>query len=134
MIDFINFFEPQIIIRGSVRPFGIPNFLCNRWWKDSAIPEKGEALLFTGLMYQFVPYIDQSTRYLEKFEDTPWADFLRYGKYVPNYLAGMGLALLTPGKAKKRFNTILQTSTMPLMFRFFCREFPGVWRIAWIHN
>lgn len=95
-------------VRKTRNPFGIPKFLCNRWWKDSAMPEKGEALLFTGLMYQFVPYIDQSTRYLEKFEDTPWADFVRYGKYVPNYLAGMGLALLTPGKAKKRFNTILQ--------------------------
>jgi len=95
-------------VRKTRNPFGIPNFLCNQWWKDSAIPENGEALLFTGLMYQFVPYIDQSTRYLEKFEDTPWADFLRYGKYVPNYLAGMGLALMTPGKEKKRFNTILQ--------------------------
>ena len=75
-------------VKKTRNPFGIPKFLCNQWWKDSDISEKGESLLFTGLMYQFVPYIDQSTRYLEKFEDTSWADFLRYGKYVPRYLAG----------------------------------------------
>ena len=95
-------------VRKTRNPFGMPKVLCNRWWQDSSMPAKGDALLFTGLMYQFVPYIEKSTRYLEQFEDTPWADYVRYAKYVPNYLAGMGLALLTPAKEKKRFNAILQ--------------------------
>jgi len=95
-------------VKKTKSPFGIPKFMANTWWKDLTIPAKGDALLFTGLMYQFVPYIEKSTRYLEQFEDTPWADYVRYAKYVPNYLAGMGLALLTPATEKKRFNVMLQ--------------------------
>jgi Fe-S oxidoreductase len=98
-------------VRKTRNPFGMPKFLCNRWWQDASMPAEGDALLFTGLMYQFVPYIEKSTRYLEQFEDTPWADYVRYAKYVPNYLAGMGLALLTPAKEKKRYNAILQNIT-----------------------
>jgi len=95
-------------VKKTKSPFGIPKFMVNTWWKDLTLPAKGDALLFTGLMYQFVPYIEKSTRYLEQFEDTRHADYVRYTKYVPNYLAGMGLALLTPAKEKKRFNAILQ--------------------------
>ena len=95
-------------VKKTKSPFGIPKFMVNTWWKDLTIPAKGDALLFTGLMYQFVPYIEKSTRYLEQFEDTRWADYVHYAKYVPNYLAGVGLALLTPAKEKKRFNAILQ--------------------------
>ena len=78
-------------VRKTRNPFGIPNRWCNQWWKDAVVAEDGDALLFTGLMYQFGPYIDQSTGYLDRFEDTFWADFVRYGKYVPNYLAGWAL-------------------------------------------
>ena len=95
-------------VKKTKNPFGIPKFMANTWWKDLTIPVNGDALLFTGLMYQFVPYIEKSTRYLEQFEDTPWMDYVHYAKYVPNYLAGMGLALLTPVTEKKRFNVMLQ--------------------------
>ena len=44
-------------VRKTRNPFGMLKFLCNRWWKDASIPAKGDALLFTVLMYQFVPYI-----------------------------------------------------------------------------
>ncbi|WP_300457517.1 (Fe-S)-binding protein [Desulfobacula sp.] len=89
-------------VRQTQSPFGIPKFMANTWFKDLALPEKGEYLLFTGLMYQFAPYIETSTQYLEKYEDTPMADYLKYAKYVPAYLSGIGLALMTPGKEKKK--------------------------------
>jgi Fe-S oxidoreductase len=67
----------------------------------------GDALLFTGLMYQFIPYIDKTTHYLEQYEDTGWANYLRYAKYIPKLLSGIGLALMTSGKEKKRSDRIL---------------------------
>ena len=103
--DIIN------VIAGNVRktknPFGIPKFMCNRWWKESDVPSSGEALLFTGLMYQFVPYIEKSTAYLQRFEDTSLAGFVRYAGYMPSYLSGIGLSMMTSGREKKKFNNIL---------------------------
>lgn len=95
-------------LRQTRNPFGIPNALVNRWWVDSELPHTGDALLFTGMMYQFIPYIEASTRVLEKYEDTPWADYLRYARYVPGIVSGLGLALMTPGREKRKFNRILR--------------------------
>jgi len=99
------------VIAGNVRktknPFGIPKFMFNRWWKNSNIPSSGDTLLFTGLMYQFVPYIEKSTSYLGRYEDTTLSGFIRFAKYIPSYLSGIGLALMTSAQEKKKFNTIL---------------------------
>jgi Fe-S oxidoreductase len=89
-------------------PFGIPKFMANAWWKDTPVPRDGDALLFTGLMYQFIPYIDKTTHYLKQYEDTVWANYLHYAKYLPKLLSGVGLALMTSGKEKKKSNQILQ--------------------------
>ena len=100
------------IIAGNVRstrnPFGIPKFLVNRWHKGLNLQTQGDALLFTGLMYQFVPYIEKSTQYLAKFEDTTWAEKIGLAKWVPGTLSGLGLSVITPGSEKKKFNGILQ--------------------------
>jgi Fe-S oxidoreductase len=89
-------------VRTTRSPFGIPRFLVNTWWKALSLRKHGGALLFTGLMYQFMPYIEKTTSYLEKFEDSHWAGYTRFGRYQPKRLAGLGLALITPGAAKKK--------------------------------
>jgi Fe-S oxidoreductase len=100
------------LIAGNVRktgnPFGIPKFAFNNWWKGTEVNRQGEALLFTGLMYQFVPYIAKSTAYLARFEDTWLTGYVKYGKYVPKFLAGLGLATITSGKEKNKYNSILK--------------------------
>ena len=108
-------YRPQDIIEvlaGNVRrtrsPFGTPKFLVNNWWKELGLRQQGESLLFTGLMYQFVPYIEKATSYLEKFEDQPLAEWLRFGRYPPKRLAGLGLALITPSAAKKSAQATLR--------------------------
>ncbi|MEJ2656277.1 MAG: (Fe-S)-binding protein [Desulfobacterales bacterium] len=95
-------------VKKTKSPFGIPKFMANTWWKDISVARDGDALLFTGLMYQFMPYIDKTTHYLEQYEDTEWANYLHYVKYLPKFLPGMGLALMTSGKEKKKSNRILQ--------------------------
>jgi Fe-S oxidoreductase len=88
-------------------PFGVPKSVINTWWKKTPPPRSGKALLFTGLMYQFAPYIETSTEYLTRYEDTKWADYIKYGRYVPKLLSGLGLAAMTPASEKRRFNGIL---------------------------
>ncbi|RLC03602.1 MAG: (Fe-S)-binding protein, partial [Deltaproteobacteria bacterium] len=100
------------IIAGNVKatrnPFGIPKFLVNQWHKGTNLPQQGDAMLFTGLMYQFVPYIEKSTMYLAKYEDTSMADYIRFAKYMPSYLSGIGLSMITSGTEKKKYNAILR--------------------------
>lgn len=89
-------------VRTTRSPFGIPKLLVNTWWKEMSLRREGGALLFTGLMYQFMPYIEKTTSYLEKFEDSKLAAYLRFGRYQPKRLAGIGIALITPGEGKKK--------------------------------
>jgi len=108
-------YNPKIIIdliannvRKTRNPFGIPKFLLNSWWKDTSVCQEGNTLLFTGLMYQFTPYIEKTTHYMEQYEDTNLAECIQYSKYIPRFIAGTGLALMTPGEEKKKADNILK--------------------------
>ena len=70
----------------------------------------GDALLVTGLMYQSIPYIEVTTRYLERLEGSRWADYLRFARlsrYIPSFAVGRVFACLTSKAEKKQFNGIL---------------------------
>ncbi len=98
-------------VRQTRNPFGVPASRFNTWWRDAggSTRRPGDALLFTGLMYQAIPFIEATTRYLERLEDSPWAEHLRWGRLVPASLRGLGLDYLTAAAEKKKFNGILQT-------------------------
>jgi len=98
-------------VKQTKSPFGIPKFMANRWWKKENLPKTGEYMLITGLMYQFTPFIDKSTGYLEAFEDTKWANYLKYARYLPGYVPGMGLALITSLKEQKKAGKALKDIT-----------------------
>jgi hypothetical protein len=84
-------------VRKTRNPFGVSSTTLNTWWRGAGgfTRRPGDALLFTGMMYQAIPYIEATTRYLERLEGTRWADYLRYGllgRYVPSFLVGQGFA------------------------------------------
>ena len=96
-------------VKKTRNPFGAPNFLINRWWKTFQLPTAGEGLLFTGLMYQSVPYIEMTTTHLERYEDSALAGYIRYGKYVPKFFLGLGLSLLSSKEEKENSSETLQS-------------------------
>ena len=67
------------------------------------------AMLFTGLMYQLVPYIEKTTQYLERYEDTYFAGCVRFGKYMPKFLVGFAFVFLASRAEKKKFNGMLHS-------------------------
>ena len=84
---------------------GRPASRLNTWWRQAGgfTRRPGDALLFTGLMYQAIPYIEATTRYLARLEGSRWADYLRFGRYHDSRLAdgsGVILADLGGGKAE----------------------------------
>ena len=102
-------------VRKTGNPFGIPSVPAQHLVAKAPAASpggQGDALLFTGLMYQAIPYIEATTRYLERLEGTRWADYLRFGRfsrYVPGFLVGRAFALLTSRAEKQRFNGILHS-------------------------
>jgi Fe-S oxidoreductase len=109
--DIINLIAANI--RKTRNPFGIPNSQINTWWRQApgTARRPGDALLLTGLMYQAIPYIEATTRYLERMEGSRWADYLRFAplsRYIPSFLVGRAFALLTSAAEKKQFDGILQ--------------------------
>jgi Fe-S oxidoreductase len=108
--DIINLISANV--RKSRNPFGIPNSQINTWWREApgSTRRPGDALLFTGLMYQSIPYIEATTRYLERLEGSRWAEYLRFAplsRFIPSFVVGRGFSLLTSKAEKKQFNGIL---------------------------
>jgi Fe-S oxidoreductase len=109
--DIINLIAANV--KKSRNPFGIPNSQINTWWREApgSTRRPGDALLLTGLMYQAIPYIEATTRYLERLEGSRGADYLRFAplsRYIPSFLVGRVFALLTTKAEKNKFNGILQ--------------------------
>jgi Fe-S oxidoreductase len=102
-------------VRHTRSPFGIPRVLVNRWWKTMPLRRQDGALLFTGLMYQFMPYIEMTTGFLEKFENSKIGQWARFGRYQPKRLAGIGLSLITPRALKKEADENLRNIAKSLI-------------------
>jgi Fe-S oxidoreductase len=108
--DIINLIAANV--RKTRNPFGIPNSQINTWWREAPgfTRRPGDALLLTGLMYQSIPYIEATTRYLERLEGSRYADYLRFARlsrYIPSFLVGRGFSFLTSKASMQQFNGIL---------------------------
>lgn len=96
-------------MRKTRNPFGVANSVINTWWKDVPLNRQGDAMLFTGLMYQSVPYIEKTTAWLARYEDTSMARYFRYGKMAPAFLSSLAFRFLASKEEKKKFNGILNS-------------------------
>ena len=96
-------------IRKTRNPFGAGNGTMNKWWKDASLPTEGDAMLYTGLMYQMMPYIKKMTHQIERFEDTKMADYVGYQKYVPKLLVKSAFVFMADKEDKEKFNHILRS-------------------------
>lgn len=83
-------YDPKVIIdlvgRNVVRannPFAVLPSVVNRWWKGLNLPQKGDTILVTGLMIQFIPLIDKVIKMTERFEDDPRSSWISFARFVP---------------------------------------------------
>lgn len=119
--DLNKMYEPRDIIslivdniRKTRNPLGLSNSSINTWWKNLSIKRDGDAMLFTGLMYQLIPYIEKMTQYLEKYEDSSLKKHMKFVKYVPKFAFRMIFGHPLSEEDKKRFNNILRNIAMLL--------------------
>jgi len=96
-------------IKKTRNPFGAGNSTMNKWWKKTPLRTEGDAMLYTGLMYQLMPYIKKTTHQIERFEDTALSNYVGYQKYVPKLLDKSAFVFMAAGKDKERSDNILKS-------------------------
>jgi Fe-S oxidoreductase len=78
------------------------------WAKGLGIPQGGETVLYTGLMYQMIPYITAMNAAQEKIEDSFLAGMIGLGRQV-NRLVNISAFMARPSAAtKERYNGMLR--------------------------
>lgn len=104
--DTIGILADNLRIRKSVLPISAKN--ATKWAEGLNLPKGGETVLYTGMMYQLIPYIEAMNKTQEKIEDTWIADFVKYGRMV-NKVVNITDFMARPSKSmSESFNKILE--------------------------
>ncbi len=91
-------------------PLGVRESSCSEWARGLNLPERGETLLYTGCLYQMVPYIESFSKMLKKLESLGGTIFSVSLKLTIG-LRRIGIDLskiLMIGVSKERYHRILR--------------------------
>ena len=96
LADVVGILEDNLRRRGSVLP--IPARRATRWARDLGIPRGGETVLYTGQMYQLIPYIERLVRLEQRIGDSPLARLSGLARRANRLVNGVGAG----GAAERR--------------------------------
>ncbi len=122
-IDIIEVLAKNV--KTTRNPFGLNTSRTNTWYKLLGLKEEGEYLLFTGLMYQMLPYIEAATSQMERLEYKKISNYTRLFKYVPSFFTARSLDSLISKEEKDLSTEILKNITSLLSYSevdFFYRQ------------
>jgi len=94
--------------RGSVFPMSARK--ATRWADGLDIPRAGSTVLYTGAMYQLLPYIVAMVRLLERVEDSFLARFVFMGRYANRFVNLSGIAARPSRAEVDRYNQMLRNA------------------------
>jgi Fe-S oxidoreductase len=110
--DLLGILKDNLEKRGSVLP--LSNKSTTRWSNGLNIPRGGETVLYTGEMYQLVPYINLMVSYIERIEDSPLTRFVKAGRAVNKvFNISAFMQLLGKGRAEQ-YDRILRNVALLL--------------------
>jgi Fe-S oxidoreductase len=87
--DVVGILTDNLRLRGSVLP--IPAKRATRWARDLDLPRGGETVLYTGMMYQLIPYIERLVGLEERLGDSPLARFSGLARLANRVVNGAAL-------------------------------------------
>ena len=96
--DVIGILADNLRLRGSVLPIGTRR--ATRWARDLDLPHGGSTVLYTGQMYQLIPYIEGLVKVEEAVQDTWLTRFAGLGRRV-NRLIGIAGFMVHPRAAER---------------------------------
>jgi Fe-S oxidoreductase len=96
--DVIGILADNLRLRGSVLP--LSSGRATRWAKGLGLPRGGETVLYTGQMYQLIPYIEGLVRTEQRFGDSPLARLTGVGRRV-NRLVNVSALMARPSRRER---------------------------------
>jgi Fe-S oxidoreductase len=102
--DVIGILADNLRLRKSVLPISKRNV--TRWTRGLELPRGGQTVLYTGMMYQLIPYIEGLVKAEKRLGDSPLAKLTSLGRKV-NRLINISAFLARPSaKLKAVYNQI----------------------------
>jgi Fe-S oxidoreductase len=96
--DVIGILADNLRLRGSVLP--LSSRRATRWTRGLGLARGGETVLYTGQMYQLIPYIEGLVRTEERLGASPLARFTALGRRV-NRLVNVSAFMARPSAAER---------------------------------
>jgi Fe-S oxidoreductase len=102
--DVVGILADNLRIRGSVLP--IPARQATRWARDLDLPRGGETVLYTGLMYQLIPYIERLVALEQLLGNTPLAHLTGIGRRVNRFINGVAFVARPSARERAEYDRI----------------------------
>ena len=96
--DVIGILADNLRLRKSVLP--LPTKVATKWTEGLDLPRGGETVLYTGMMYQLIPYIESLVKAEMKFGDSWLAKYTGLGRKV-NRLVNISAFMARPSAAER---------------------------------
>ena len=96
--DVVGILADNLRLRGSVLP--IPARRATAWARALGIPRGGETVLYTGQMYQLIPYIERLVRLEQRLGDSPLARFSGVARRANRLVNGVAV-VARPGASER---------------------------------
>ena len=96
--DVIGILADNLRFRKSVLP--LPTKVATKWTEGLELPRGGETVLYTGMMYQLIPYIEGLVKAEMKFGDSWLARYTGLGRKV-NRLVNISAFMARPSAAER---------------------------------
>jgi Fe-S oxidoreductase len=102
--DVVGILADNLRIRGSVLP--IPARQATRWARDLDLPRGGETVLYTGLMYQLIPYIERLVAIEQRLGNTPLARLTGLGRRLNRLVNGVAFVARPSARERAEYDRI----------------------------
>jgi Fe-S oxidoreductase len=102
--DVVGILADNLRIRGSVLP--IPARQATRWAKELELPRGGETVLYTGLMYQLIPYIERLVVLERRLGNTPLARLTGLGRRMNRFVNGVAFVARPSARERAEYDRI----------------------------
>jgi len=102
--DVTGILADNLRLRGSVLP--VPARRATRWARRLELPRGGETVLYTGMMYQLIPYIERLVALEQRIGDSPLARLSGLARRANRLVNGIALVARPPAAARAAWDQV----------------------------
>jgi Fe-S oxidoreductase len=102
--DVIGILADNLRLRRSVLPISGRN--ATRWARGLGLPRGGETVLYTGMMYQLIPYIEGLVKAEKRLGDSPLAKLTPLGRRINRIINISAFMALPSAQVKDLYNQV----------------------------